>query len=591
MCGIFGINKIKDNSIIDAANTFSYRGPDYTGVYADNDLTLVHHRLSIIDTSLAGNQPMLSSDNSVVLVFNGEIYNFKEIKKNYFPNDHFFSNSDSEVIIKAYQKFGVNLTRYLRGMYAFAVYDKKKRKIFLFRDQMGIKPLYYYLYNGEFIFSSEIKGILHYLKPYNKIEIDKSLVDIYFSLGYIPSPNTLYKNIYKLEAGHYLEYDVIDKKILFNNKFDFFRLENFSVDKQTFFDLFEKNILDHLNSDVPVGLFFSGGTDSSLIAAILNKNKINLKTFSILMNHKSSDEYYSKLISEKLNLNSQFIQFGVKEFDSVYDQVVSQIDEPMYDASIFPTFFVSRIASNSVKVVLSGEGGDEFFYGYKRHAYLKKINTNPKDDHFTFLDKLYTSLPRFSGKNRLFEKLFLLNNQPYSFYLLSVAISLNKAGFIDAKKYLSNINKNFDSVEIDQNSYLENDLLKKLDMATSYNSIEGRVPLLDLGIISASKNFPIDYFFHQKVNKYLLKEYLFKYLPKHLVYRNKSGFGIDPSFLIDKSSKINLELNDILNYLSKNDLFPFKNDQKSIQDIKLRRPYVIFAAIMLFHSIKNYDNL
>lgn len=592
MCGILGVNKINNESIRRAADTFNYRGPDYTGVYSDDQLTFIHHRLSIIDTSQSANQPMSSEDGNIVLIFNGEIYNFQEIKKNYFSNDHFFSNSDTEIIIKCYKKFGISLTQYLEGMYAFAIYDKKQEKIFLFRDSEGIKPLYYYCYDEQFIFASEIKGILSYLKSAKiQPEINNFLVDIYFTLGYIPSPDTLYKNIYKLKAGHYLEYDIINKKIL-NNKKSVIHINRYeNLEKKDFFNLLDKSILRHLISDVPVGLFFSGGTDSSVIASVLNKNKIKLKTFSIIMDHKTQDEYYSRQIAEKLGLSSEFIHFGINDFDFIYDQVVSKIDEPMYDSSIFPTFFISKIASQSVKVVLSGEGGDEFFYGYRRHLFLKGFDEHRRDDYLSFLDKIYSLLPKFSGKNRLFEKLFILNNQPYSFYLLSVALSLEKKGFIAAKKYLAEINRQKNILNIDQNAYLENDLLKKLDMATSYNSIEGRVPFLDTNIIQASRLMSANYFLKNSMNKFLLKEYLSNYLPKNLVYRGKSGFGVDPMTLINHSKKINLELDAALKYLQEKNLLPFNQNKNNLAHIKQKNPQLIFASLMLFHAIKNFENL
>ena len=581
MCGILGINeKFNEKKIREVADSFRYRGPDYQGVYVDDNISLVHNRLSIIDIDARSNQPLSSLDKEIWIVFNGEIFNYKELRQILSKEYEFKTSSDTEVLIYAYQKWGVNLTKYIEGMFAFAIYDKKLNKLFLFRDYIGIKPIYYY--DGpKFIFSSEIKGITNLLKEQKvPLKVNKEIFELYFVLGYIPSPYTLYNNIFKLEPSHFMEYDLKSKKILRHRKY-LCSSRNIET-KSEYITLIEQKILKHVMADVPVGIFFSGGTDSTLIASILKKYNVNLETFSIEMDHKGEDKLFFNKISKYLGVKTNIHKFTVKEFDNIYFEIMTKLDEPLHDSSIFPTYYISKKASQKVKVVLSGEGGDEFFYGYERHKILFKLK-DAEDYETTILDKLYFSTPRFRGKRTLFELLFQFNKQPFSYYLLCNSISKDLISWEICKQEFKK--RVLNPLDLDKKLYLENDLLRKIDFATSYNSIEGRVPLLDIEITENSVSFEKE---HLKNNilKNFLKSILSNYLPKELVYRGKSGFGINIKKLFNDSKYLKKDFVKSVGYLKENNILTVNLDKEPIYYIN-KFPGFAFALISLYYSIKN----
>jgi asparagine synthase (glutamine-hydrolysing) len=587
MCGIIGINENNKDLIKKASKSFAYRGPDAYFDYADSFVALGHHRLSIIDTNVRSNQPFWDSKKEIGIVYNGEIYNFKELRNQLSVKYDFRTNSDTEVLIYAYKEWGIRMSEYIQGMFAFAIYDKNQKKILLMRDHRGIKPLYYYAENGMLIFSSEIKGVIKALKE-KKIntESNKGAIDLYLTMGYVPSPYTLYGDIFKLPRASYLEYDLEKNKIISKGKYPiaYRKVTDFSE----YVSLIEQKILSHLIADVPVGVFFSGGTDSSLITAILHKNNINLETFSIGIDYKSEDANYFKKISEHLKLKSNTYSFDKEEFDRVYEEVMSKMDEPSYDNSIFPTYFVSKKAAEKVKVVLSGEGGDEFFYGYPRSLILSKLN-DKRDYYMTLLDYLFFITPSFRLKNFIFEKLFIFFKKPVSFYILHMSPARDRATFRSWKKIKEEFKKrNIKPVEFDQEFYLENDLLRKTDFATSYVSIEGRVPLLDIEIIENSKNFE-----EQKLEGGMLKSFLKKilalYLPKDLVYRSKSGFGLDMIKLFQESALLKSDLVRAINFLKKRKLLNVSTIK--IDGLMKRYPHYCFALISLYRSILNNERI
>jgi len=495
----------------------------------------------------------------------------------------FATTSDTEVLLYAYKKYGVELTKHIKGMYAFAVYDKRVEKMFLFRDPMGIKPLYYYDKNGFFIFSSELKGITNYLKSKRvSLDLNEDIFSLYFTMGYIPSPHTLYRRILKLEPGCFLTYDLNKKQCTV--KKSTMPVKPKVGNEKDLFSLIESKILGHLVSDVPVGVFFSGGTDSSLIASVLHKNNINLETFSIKMSHKKEDEKYFNKINEHLKLTPNIYNFSVKEFDDVFYEVISKLDEPIYDSSIFPTYYISKMASQKVKVVLSGEGGDEFFYGYNRSLVLNNLKEY-KDILFSIVDNIYYGLPKFKGKNALFKKIFISSHQPISFYINEMSANIeNRSGFKVAKKIFGE--KIRDVTDLDKMFYLRDVLLRKTDLATSYNSVEGRVPLLDIDIINATEQFS-GILLKDNEKKYLLKKMLTNYLPEELVYRSKSGFGMPIREIFAESKIIDLEIEESINYLKHTIDLDRHIDVKQILFCKEKRSSLILALIALQHSIKN----
>ncbi len=583
MCGIIGINERNEGQVQAAASLFSYRGPDATRFFSDGQVTLGHHRLAILDIDSRSHQPMSSIDGDLHIVFNGEIYNFKDVREQLSGKYYFKTASDTEVLLYAYKEWGLGMTKYIRGMYALALYDVPQQKILLLRDHVGIKPLYYYAKNGVFIFSSEIKGLTALLtKKGLPLVVRTDSVEMFLTAGYIPSPHTLYEDIFRIERSSYLEYDLTRSSV--SQKGSYCQSVDLVSDEADFAQLLEKQVLAHLISDAPVGVFFSGGTDSSLIAAILKKYNIDLETFSIAVDYKTEDKNYFDRIGTLLQLKTNTFRFDVEEFDSVYEEVMSKIDEPTYDNSIFPTYFVSKKAAQKVKVVLSGEGGDEYFFGYPRDVILAKLEKK-RDYDITWLDRAFFFIPSFRSKNLLFEKLFSFFGQPFSYYLLHMSPSkdlgclrgwrLWKEHFKQGKSLPRRLNQDF---------YLEGDLLRKIDFATSYVSIEGRVPLLDLSIVRNSAQFSAECF-TGGISKAFLKKMLLRYLPPELVYRNKSGFGIDLKKIFQRSCLLIEELELAQRYLSSQSLL--KSQYRDSKVLVEKYPNLAFSLICLYRVLKN----
>jgi asparagine synthase (glutamine-hydrolysing) len=582
MCGIFAINQNNKDLALDSINKIAYRGPDNCTVWSDDFVTMAHARLSIIDLDQRSNQPMWNTDKSVAVIFNGEIYNFKEIQKDILFDYDFKTSSDTEVILALYEKYGANMFDYLNGMFAIAIYDLKKKKFFVGRDCVGIKPLYFFNFNQHFIVGSELKAVTEAVVGLGfKLKINKEILPVYYAMGYFPSPYTMYKNFEKLLPGHFIEYDLDNKKILVNKKFNPTKnkIGAFSSDS----DLFEKinsRILSQLVSDVPVGLFFSGGTDSTVIASTVYTKHPSFNAFSVLMDHKNEDKKMITDISQSLDLNLHVTFFDNSMFEDVYEDIMSKMDDPIYDTSVFPSFVVAREASKKVKVVLSGEGGDEFFLGYPRQKTIYEMNSLA-DYKYDFWDKFYAVLPYFRGKNRLFKKLFMFLKKPLSFYFLEMSHRMTGNALCKMKKMA--FMRNVEPIDLDKVFYLENDLLRKTDMVTSYNSIEGRVPLLDQEII-----FSLDLFKKRMleggVSKFFLKKYLEKYLSNDLIYRGKSGFSMDIKKVFSKSTKMSLEIKSAFYYLKSFSLLP----HGVFYEFQIKNePYLQFMIVALWRSLKN----
>jgi asparagine synthase (glutamine-hydrolysing) len=581
VCGILGMNLVDKSLARDAADLFSYRGPDSTGIFADKNVTLAFKRLAIIDLDPRSDQPMHDSEHLVSIVFNGEIYNYQELKKVLSSEFDFSTTSDTEVLLYAYKKWGVGLTHFIKGMFAFCIYDRKKRKLFLFRDFSGIKPLYYFSHDGIFLFASELKGILHLLDKMNiPIRLNRDALPLYYSLGYIPSPMSLYKRVFKVPARSYIEYD-LDSHSLQVHPYEVNAVKSNGLEQ--FSALLEQKTLDHLIADVPVGLFFSGGTDSSVIASILQKHHIPLENFSIRMNHKQEDEAFFTKISNYLGISSHVYQFGIGEFDEVYSEVMNRFDEPIADGSLFPTYYISKQAAKRVKVVLSGEGGDEYFYGYNRHRVLYALR-HYTDYNMTLLDRVYFFLPQHPFKTPLFSFLFRLFRQPISYYLTENGIGKDVVSWEMTKQEMRR--KRIRPLDIDKLLYLENDLLRKTDFATSYNSLEGRVPLLDVDVIDNTQQFE-DQKLHKGHLKYILKKILSGYLPEALVFRKKSGFGVNLKEKFALSIYLRKDFFAAVDYLSDRNMLPegFRVSRKSWY---IRTyPHLCYSMIVLYHCLKH----
>ena len=588
MCGIFGINESNEKLAELASRTIAYRGPDQQAVWADRHVSLGFNRLAIIDLDQRANQPMWDEDRELAIIFNGEIYNFKELKRDLEADYKFRTKSDTEVLLYGYKKYGASFVERLNGMFAFCIYDIKKGKILLFRDHAGIKPLYYYEKHGLFLFASEIKAIIRALGAKGlEPEINHEALKTYFAFAYIPSPKTLYKNIRKLPRSSFLEFDLKKKEII--------HIETFSppseppANHEQLFSLVERAIMEHLVSDVPVGVFFSGGTDSSTIASVLHRRGVDLETFSIRVLGREADRKYFSEIAKHLALRSHVYDFAAREFNEVYEEVMSKMDEPNPDISIFPTYYVAKRAAKHVKVVLSGEGGDELFFGYKRQRAMSYLRASEDAAGLSLLDRLFVYTPSFKGKNYLFEKSFILAGKPASAYLLSMSPSrdlISPDAWKAAKRELTERAK--DPLYFDRDLYLENALLRKTDYATSLNSIEGRVPLLDSRIVGAAPRFEDEYI-SANLQKPVLKEMLARALPHDLVYREKSGFGMSLPAMLPHSKELDRDLDESIPFLSERNLLYARIPKKA--ELVRRYPALAFALICLYRTIKNNELL
>ena len=389
MCGISGFttfNKVKfdkKKKLIDITNIIKHRGPDDSGYWLDynNDIYLGHRRLSILDLSKRGNQPMISNNQRYIISFNGEIYNYKSIRKNLESklDIKFKNNTDTTVLLELISLYGVEKSlKLIEGMFAFALFDQKDKSIYLARDLYGEKPLFYYLDDNFFVFGSELKVIKKFFHP-NKLSIDFNSAELFSGLGYVPASKTIFKKTYKVMPAEILKFSknklVSKKKIqnLQSFKKDFDLDESSTLHKVA--NLVENSVKKMMIADVEIGCFLSGGVDSSLIAALMQKNsRRKIKTFSVGFREKSFDEsQYSKKIANYLGTEHHEIIVSINDLIKNIENINNIYDEPFGDSSCLPTELISRYASQHVKVVLSGDGGDEVFMGYNRYLFSERI--------------------------------------------------------------------------------------------------------------------------------------------------------------------------------------------------------------------------
>ena len=567
MCGLLGIvdykKSINASLFNEMLNSLKHRGPDDEGVEVFSldscSIFLGHRRLSIIDISSNGHQPMLYEH--LAIIYNGEVYNFKDIRQDLISEGYSFdSNSDTEVILKSYHFWGIGCVERFRGMFAFAIYDSEQQEIIIFRDRAGVKPLYYSQTDNALIFSSELRPLLNY-PDFNK-EIDFEAVSSYLQFGYIHAPKTIFKTVQKLLPGYYLKYN-IESKILVKECYwninDFY--EN-QVAREDIVEELEATIIEAFNlrmiADVPVGVFLSGGIDSSLVAAIVQKySKIPINTFTIGFEDKKYDESnYAKEIAKYLGTNHTELICNKEDALAIITKLPKIFDEPFADSSAIPTVLVSELAKKQVSVVLSGDGGDELFCGYpsyvlmeKRFKLLSKIPFRKK------LRKISNIFPvpifiqnKFNGK--LYNKVIKFKNMldhddiVNTFKVANSVFSkdeikgLIREGYFFSKDIpatTSNLEKMMIS---DFKGYLPDDLMVKIDRSTMSASLEGREPLLDHKIIEFAASLQVSY----KKNKEILKSILGHYIPEELFLRKKQGFGIpindwlreDLKYLVDQ---------------------------------------------------------
>lgn len=539
MCGFVGfVDKAKNKKKIikDMAQIIEHRGPDSSGYYVGEECALGFRRLSIIDLS-GGDQPIYNEDDTKAILFNGEIYNYQEIKKDLVKNGHKFkTNSDTEVLLHGYEEYGSKLLNMLRGMFAFVIYDIKDNKLFGARDFYGIKPMYYYLNDDEFMFGSEIKSFLAH--PNFKKELNRDMLKQYLTFQYSVGEDSFFKNVYKLRPGHYFTYEngklEIEKYYEIDLTTD--NSKNLEEWKNIIRDNLNESIRYHKISDVEVGSFLSSGVDSSIVATLSNVDK----TFTVGYDNKKYSEIdYAKELSEKIGVKNISKKITKEEYFSKFGDIQYYMDEPLADPAAAALYFVANTASKHVKVALSGEGADEIFGGYNIYhepfsvSWYNKIPfiirrgigilAYPFRNHrgFNFLVRRSKKLEdRYVGNAFIFEprdaNKILNYKDNHKFTELT-------------KPYYDKI-KNYDSVEkmqyIDFNFWLIGDILLKADKMSMANSLEVRVPFLDRVLIENVIHMPSKYKIVGNETKYAFRQVCKETLDSKWAEKKKLGFPV-----------------------------------------------------------------
>lgn len=538
MCGIAGIvTKREDKKeIIEAmSKRIEHRGPDGEGYFFDGDVALAHRRLSIIDLSM-GNQPMFNEDDTVVTVYNGEIYNYVELRDELVKAGHKFkTKSDTEVLIHGFEEWHTDLPKYLRGMFAFAIYDKKSNELFLARDNFGIKPLYYTVMDGTFMFASEIKAFLD--TPDFKKELNEDILQAYLEFSFVPTNETFFKGVYRLDAGSSLLYKDGDIKIDKYFKLDFKDKEqSFAEAVESISEVMKDSVNRHLLSDVEVGSFLSSGIDSSYIVSLAKP----AKTYTVGYDIDKYDEIsYAKDLTEKLGINNTSKVIKMDEYMEEFPKIMYYLDEPTSDPAAISLYFVAKLARRDVKVVLSGEGADEFFGGYNYYREEVDMKFYNKIPYFIrhFIGKIASLFPEGYGFNFLvrrgekLENSYIGVNRNFSEKMARKVLSkeYNLRG-IDVTKEIykqfagySNIHK---MQAIDINYWLMKDILLKADRMTMASSLEGRVPFIDKEVFKVASGLSIDYKVTKENTKVALREAAKEVIPTEAYKKKKLGFPV-----------------------------------------------------------------
>ena len=557
MCGITGFvdfhKRTEKKHLENACDTLVHRGPDDQGIAVFTGMHyhagLGHRRLSILDITSLGHQPMYNDDKSIAIILNGEVYNFMEIRTDLEKRGHsFHSHSDTEVIIKAYQEYGIHCLNQFIGMFSIALIDMSKNKFFLVRDRTGVKPLYYSFSNECLLFGSELKAFHQY--PTFRKEIDINAVSLFFKYGYIKAPYSIFKGTSKLLPGNYIELDLVSKKFQIHqywNVLEYYDKNSISIE--------EPDALMHLDkllnsafqyrmvSDVPVGVFLSGGYDSSLVAAILQKNSNQkIKTFTIGFHEdKYNEAHYAKNVATYLGTDHHEYYCTTKEAQGIIPTLPYYFDEPFGDSSAIPTILVSKFAREQVTVALSADGGDEIFAGYSRYDQLTQISKYKRMVPGMVSKMVALSLQSSPGKNARLKKIGkviaagtdaemsdelsryfsgkelknLLTDLPQTEPLLiDSAVLPARADFMNSL------------LAADYKTYLADDILVKVDRASMSVGLEGREPFLDHRIIEWAAQLSSSLKYNGGNKKYLLKKLAHQYLPYEMMNRPKMGFSL-----------------------------------------------------------------
>jgi len=564
MCGIIGfldpkLYNIDREILLRMLGSQQHRGPDYSELWQEGEVALGHNRLSIIDLSENGRQPMFNFDKSLAIVFNGEIYNFKEVKETLIKKGyHFVSETDTEVVLNGYHAFGSSILQYINGMFAFCIYDRRENSFFLARDRFGKKPLFYYHDHERFIFASELQAIVQY--PDLNLEIDTESLDLFLSLQYVPPPYSIYRNIKQLSASEYL---MVQNAQLHIEKYYDLKLKpelcklSFEESKKIVQKMVTESVKKRMMADVPLGCFLSGGIDSSIVAALLAQQSTQaITTISVGFEEREYSELdKARTIAQKYKTNHCEYVLDINDAKNNVENIISYYAQPFGDSSAIPTFFLSKVAKQNITVALSGDGGDEVFAGYQRYHLDKIMNR---------LQKYLPTQLLQAGAN-LFSKISPQQNVPIEknwrlgLKRLAQVVEINpKASILRWGSYFSFAQKTklfginycantdvavdslatiFDSrTDIrdfmqrtqytDLFTYPVGDYLVKTDIAAMRHSLEVRCPLLDYELVETVFSLNPQFLCKNGKGKHIFKETFANLLTPEVLYGPKRGFGI-----------------------------------------------------------------
>lgn len=618
MCGIAGYKGQGEINFLQRANDLQrHRGPDDSGIKVIGDVGLAHRRLAIIDLSPAGHQPMSNEDQTVWIVFNGEIYNFSALKKGLQAQHQFVGHSDTEVLVHLYEELGEGIFTVIEGMFSLAIYDSKQDKLILARDRYGKKPLYYSMSGETLYFSSELKGLIDC--PAIAKDLDMVAIENYFFYDYIPTPATPFAKIKKLPAGHYGVYQQGSLQLQQYYKLDFSPIDiDFVSASQQMEALIEKAVTDRLVADVPVGVLLSGGIDSSTIAYFAAQHsQQKIKTFSIGFADSSFDESsYAKLVADKLGTDHYEQILEPQKLIDVIDDVINLLDEPMADPSIIPTYLLSQMVGSQVKVALGGDGGDEILAGYdtflaERHfqRWAKYLPSVVKP----VLQKISFLIPATHGNMSLNFKLQRFINGIGVYQKYRNEIFMQSWGDIDRRQLMNSQGDNNVLAAVDNilreyptgdwvnqlalkftRGYLLDDILVKVDRASMANSLEVRAPLLDRAVVDFANHLPVDYKLHGANTKYILKKIMRGKLPDEIIDRPKKGFGMPISRWINHELKdlfdqtLSREAIEAIGFLDYNTVARVMAEHRSGQVDRRKEIWSLFIFVSWFNKwVKN----
>lgn len=558
MCGILGGN-IFGWDYQKGIERIRHRGPDGQKVIEYEDCILGFARLAIIDLSENAMQPFASQDGNVVIVFNGEIYGFHGLRDSLMKKYAFKTSSDTEVVLYAYIEYGDKFIDYIDGMFAIAIYDRRSRQIKLYRDRYGIKPLYYLYKDQKFAFTSELKAFVAASRNSDEFEIDKTAIYDYLAYQYIPEPKSMYKGVYKLEPASCIHYDLMQKRIVKKEKYWRLRVctkAHGNKRRQDVLDdireLIKKSVKKQLIADVPVGTFLSGGVDSSVITYESSCFYDKLQTFSIGFKENKYDESkYARIAADTCHVNNILEVLSKEDVSEVRGMLCELYDEPFADTSAYPTFIVSKLARKNVKVVLTGDGGDEVFGGYERYRWFmnerkgKFISGEHLEKFFTESDFFHNDIGKWfastfeSGLTTYCRYIGNFKKDTYKSWRKRLGIPND----YDVKWYLRKYYHEELPIMtrmryLDFKTYLPSDVLTKVDRTSMSVSLEARVPFLDRDLVEYIFSLAENEYFYGDELKTLLKKSYEDIFPKEILYRKKKGFSIPGSYVLGGNNTV-----------------------------------------------------